>query len=73
MVTTNKNEMASVQEVLDALLGKSYENGYLSGAVAAAVGDIIVEKRNSGYFVRSKGEQKGETADVAESSTTESK
>ena len=73
MVTTKMNKIVSVEEVLSALLDKSYESGYLSGAVAAAVGDLIVEKRNSGYYVRSNGEHKGDSSDVTASTTSKSK
>ena len=62
-----KTKFKRVCNALDQLIDSSYQSGYLSGAVAAAVGDVVVERRNSGYYVRIN---KGET-DAAKDSAAE--
>ncbi len=49
---------------LDKLLETSYRDGYLTGAVAAATGEVVVEKRKSGYYLRGGKDASTDTATV---------
>lgn len=71
MIGKKNKKINRIYDALDTLLDSSYQSGYLSGAVAAAVGDVIVERRDSGFYVRGKGE--GEVKDVSKDTAVKSR